>query len=68
MLGEFNIPHVRVYKEQQTMRAMSASPPFELVWSYCYKESPKNPFNMDFPGHSYKSLNNAAFRAYSKLQ
>jgi hypothetical protein len=28
MLGEFNIPHVRAYKKQQTILVMSASPPF----------------------------------------
>jgi len=49
MLGEFNIPHARVYKKQQTILTMSASPPFELVWSHYHKESPKNPSSADFP-------------------
>jgi hypothetical protein len=62
MLGEFNIPHVRVYKEQQTMRVMSASPPSELVNGYrlLLQRKPEKPFQYGFPKLFYKLLNNAA--------
>ena len=52
MLGEINVPHVRVYKEQQTMLTMSASPP--LVEKLIQRKPEKNLKYMDSRGLTLK--------------